>query len=82
MHYYFHTADGSRDRDEEGMDLPDHNAARRQAITYAGECMHYEPDILANRDFRVEVTDADDKLLFTVITLAIDAPAAEARSVK
>jgi len=36
--------------------------------------MHDNPDILEDHDFRVEVTDTRGLLLFTVITIAINAP--------
>jgi hypothetical protein len=75
MKYYFHTADGSRDRDTDGTELPNLAAARRQAIIYAGDCMSHDPEILNESDFRVEVTDENDLLLITVITLAVNAPA-------
>ena len=75
--YFFHTADGTRDWDAEGMELPDGGAARKAAIRYAGAVMNDEPDVLWDgRDFRVEVTDAERHLLFTVITLAVDSPEA------
>ncbi|MDO6416765.1 hypothetical protein Q4F19_20440 [Sphingomonas sp. BIUV-7] len=75
MRYYFHTADGSRDRDTTGTELPNLNAARKQAIMFAGECMAFDPDILSDHhDFRVEVTDKRDMILFTIITLAVNAP--------
>ena len=75
--FFFHTADGSRDRDETGTDLPSLHAARAHDITYAGECLTHEPSVLwEGRDFRVEVTDESGTLVFTIITLAIDAPAA------
>ena len=79
--YFFHTADGSRARDTTGTELAGHSEARREAITYLAACMRENPNLLANgRDFRVEVTNAGDLLLFTVIALAIDAPASsEAR---
>jgi hypothetical protein len=74
--YFFNTADGTRDRDAVGVQLRDDAAARKQAIKYAGEVMHDEPDVLWDgREFRVEVVNEKDDLLFTVITLAVDAPA-------
>lgn len=77
-HYYFHTADGRRDRDRQGAELADHRAARKQAIRFAGAILDSEPEVLWDgRDFRVEVTDEAGQLLFTVITLAVDAPASE-----
>ncbi len=73
--YFFHTADGSRNRDTEGTELLNHDVARVQAIKYAGALLTDEPDVLrGSRDFRIEVTDNTDILLFTVIMLAFDAP--------
>ncbi len=75
MHFYFHTADGGRERDREGVDLADPASARREAIKYAGAVMADQPDVLWDgRDFRVEVTDEKDLLLYTIIMLAVDAP--------
>jgi hypothetical protein len=75
--YFFSTADGERDKDDEGSELPDLSAARVAAIKYAGAIMEHEPAVLWDgRDFRVEVTDEHDMLLFTIITLAVNAPAA------
>jgi hypothetical protein len=76
--YFFATADGSRERDDEGLELSDNNAARRAAIRYAGAIMEGDPNVLWDgQDFRIEVTDEKGRLLFTVITLAVDAPASE-----
>lgn len=73
--YYFHTASGSRQRDREGMECNDAHAARVEAIRFAGALMADEPDVLWDgRDFRVEVTDEDQRLVCTVISLAVDAP--------
>jgi hypothetical protein len=74
--YYFHTVDGGRDRDHEGTELKDLASARVQAIKFTGDIMSDQPEVLWDgRDFRVEVTDDDDTLLFTIITLAVNAPA-------
>ena len=73
--YFFHTADGSRERDVVGVELADLPDARRQAVAFLGECMRDNPNILEDHDFRVEVTDIRGLLLFTVITIAINAPA-------
>jgi hypothetical protein len=76
--YFFHTADGSRERDSDGMLLVSLDAARVQAIRFAGEVLSTEPEVLWDgKDFRIEVTDDKDMLLFTVVTLAINAPASE-----
>ncbi|MDB5738511.1 MAG: hypothetical protein JWO65_2179 [Sphingomonas bacterium] len=71
--YFFSTGGGEREVDEEGLDLRDHAAARVAAIKHAGTIMENEPDV--GRDFRVEVTDDRGLLLFTIIALAVNAPA-------
>jgi hypothetical protein len=74
--YFFHTADGSRDRDEDGVDLPDIQAARIEAIRYAGEMLTQHPDLLGGaHDFCVEVVNEDEKLLFKVVARAMNATA-------
>ena len=73
--FYFDTADGSRDRDTVGTILKDQAEARVEAIKFAGEVMTSQPDVLWDgHDFRVEVSSEDQKLLFTIIALAVDAP--------
>ena len=75
MRYFFHTADGSRDRDTVGTELPDHRAARIQAAKFAGACMSDSPaELWETGDFRVEVTDERDALLFVIISIAVAAP--------
>jgi hypothetical protein len=74
--YFFSTGGGEREVDEEGLDLRDHAAARVAAIKHAGTIMENEPDVLWDgRDFRVEVADDRGLLLFTIIALAVNAPA-------
>jgi hypothetical protein len=73
--YHFNTVDGGRHRDIEGVELSDDDAARKEGIRFAGSVLAHEPDALWDgRDFRVEVTDHQHTLLFTIITLAVDAP--------
>ena len=74
--YFFHTADGIRVRDTVGIELSGHAAARVQAIELTGRLLSDEPDYLSDgHDFRVEVTDRAGSLLFTILTMAINAPA-------
>lgn len=74
--YFFNTADGSRDRDVEGTELADLNAARKEAIQFTGAVLRDDPDrIWDGRDFRVDVSDENDTSLLIVITMAIDAVA-------
>lgn len=73
--YHFHCADGARDTDVDGTELENDEAARAAAISFAGETLRHSPNSLWEKGhWRVEVTDADNALLFTVITLAVDAP--------
>lgn len=74
--YYFHTTDGTVERDTEGMECADLTEVRQRAIRYAGDIMSDEPEVLWDgRDFRVEATNEAGDLLFTIVTLAINAPA-------
>jgi hypothetical protein len=73
--YFFHTADGSVDRDTEGQELRDANAARTQAVKFAADCLADNPEFLwQSCDFRVDVTDEADLTVFTLITIALDGP--------
>ena len=74
--FFFNTADGSRDCDELGVELPNGSAARVEAIRYAGSLLADQPNMLWDgRDFRVEVVNEDQQLVCTVITLAVASPA-------
>ncbi|MDO6415683.1 hypothetical protein Q4F19_14935 [Sphingomonas sp. BIUV-7] len=73
--YFFSTANGERHPDDEGLDLPNHAAARVAAIKYAGAIMENEPDVLWDgQSFQVEVTDDRGLILFTIVSIAINAP--------
>ena len=72
--FFFHTADGSRQRDTQGIVLSDESVARREAVRVSGALLNDAPELLGEgHDFRVEVTDETGKLVLTVITLAIQA---------
>jgi hypothetical protein len=76
--YFFHAVNGGRDRDTAGMELPDEAAARTEAIRFAGSILANEPAVLCGGGgFRIEATDQTQRLLLTVIALAIDAPLVE-----
>lgn len=73
--YHFHSADGERVQDRDGIELADDREARTEAVRFAGAALAQAPDQLWDSGhWRVEVTDHDDELLFTVITLAVAAP--------
>ncbi|HET6526862.1 DUF6894 family protein [Sphingopyxis sp.] len=72
--YFFHTRDGKRDLDDDGMELPDAGAARREAVRFGGSLLNDDPDMLSNdHGLRVEAVDEDGALCFAVIILAVDA---------
>ena len=73
--YHFGSVDGHREPDKEGMELSNLEAAKAHAMEYAGDVLKSDPAVLwRHGQWRVEVTDDNGELLFTVITLAIDAP--------
>lgn len=73
--YFFHCADGARDPDRDGTVLADDAAAQVAAVTFAGETLQHSPGSLWEKgQWRVEVTGDEGALLFTVITIAVDAP--------
>jgi hypothetical protein len=77
MRYFFHLVDGFYAPDHEGTELPDHDAARAAASGYAAEVLRKNAQaIWQGHEVRVEVLDAAKRLLFTVLILGIDAPAA------
>ncbi|MGV3729840.1 MAG: DUF6894 family protein [Sphingopyxis sp.] len=72
--YYFHTCDGTQDIDRIGHELPDDNAARREAVRYGGGLLCDDPGIIGCDDeLRITVTKEDGSLSCAVIILAIDA---------
>jgi hypothetical protein len=73
--YFFHCADGVRIPDDRGTVLPSVAAAHLEAIAFAGATLRDQPQELWNKgSWRVEVTDEAKRLLFTVITFAVEAP--------
>jgi hypothetical protein len=73
--YHFHSANGQREPDLEGMELADDCAAQMAAVQYAGDVLRSDgPSVWSHGHWRVEVTNGDGELLFTVITLGVDAP--------
>ena len=73
--YHFHVASGRRLTDGDGFELPNDKAAHLEAIRFAGEMLRDQPDVLWDTgQWRVEVCDEQNALLFTVIVLGVDAP--------
>lgn len=72
--YFFHTCDGSCDRDEVGVELVSAAAARREAIRYGGSLLQDDPDIIgAAHGLRVDVIDEDGQFCAAVLIHAVDA---------
>lgn len=70
--YFFHTMDGQRHIDDEGWELPDDNAARREAVRYGGSLLVDDPDMLLGpKDFRLDVSDEEGALRFAVVMVAV-----------
>lgn len=58
--YYFHLHNGAVARDEEGLELPDLDAARQEAIKAARELMGEDIKAgLLRLGHRIEIRDAD-----------------------
>lgn len=73
--YHFHTADGRKCSDDEGVELAGDGDAKQQAVKFAGQMVGDNPDELwRDGQFRIEVTNDDNALLWTIITLAVEAP--------
>ena len=76
MLYFFNLAGAIYDPAVEGIELPSLKAARLEAVRYIAEIIRDRPDVVwAGEEVRVEVTDAQQLVLFTVIVFGVDAAA-------
>jgi hypothetical protein len=74
--FFFNQIDGEHKPDDEGLEFPSLDEARTEAVRYAGKVLCDQPGVVwQGDDFRVEVTDENQLLLFTVIVVGVDAPA-------
>jgi hypothetical protein len=77
MRFFFNLAGAVYDPDNEGLQLASLSAARTMAVQAAAELIRDRPEIVwAGEEARVEVTDDNQLLLFTVIVLGVDSAAA------
>jgi hypothetical protein len=75
MRYFFNQIDGELKTDDVGLEFASMSDARVQAVQYAGEVLRDHPTLIwKGEDFRVEVTDENRLVLFTVIVVGVDAP--------
>ena len=76
MRFFFNQQNGEYKPDDEGMEFGTVNEARIEAVRYAAEVMRDHPTLIwTGQDFRMEVTNSDRLLLFTVVVVGVDAPA-------
>lgn len=73
--YFFHVQDGHTFIDDEGVELPDLNAARAQAVTASGEALRNGagPSMWNGTPWKMWVTDDSNETLFTLNFSAMDA---------
>jgi hypothetical protein len=74
--YFFDIHDGVHDVDNEGTELHGIDEARRQAAKMAGRLLSDNAQKFWSGDeWKITVRDERDLVLFTLIFLAVDAPA-------
>jgi hypothetical protein len=77
MRFFFNLAGAVYDPDNEGIELESMSAARIMAAQSAAELIRDRPELVwMGEEARVEVTDSNRLLLFTVIVIGVDSPAA------
>jgi hypothetical protein len=77
MRFYFHLAGAVQNPDNEGIELASISEARTMAVQSAAELIRDRPHVVwAGEEVRLEVTDSNQLLLFTVIVFGVDAAAA------
>lgn len=82
MRYFFNLAGAIHDPDDHGAELADAKAARIFAVVHASEIIRDRPELVwLGDEVRVEVTDEQKAMLFTVIVLGVE-PSAETASPK
>jgi len=77
MARYFFTLNDGLPPDDEGIELADIASAEREAVGMAADLLKDRPETLAQRsDWTISVTDQSGLLLFQIIIVATEAPAA------
>jgi hypothetical protein len=80
MLFFFNLAGVVYDPDVQGVELATLSDARIEAVKFAGETLKDRPQLAwLGEELRVEVTDANQLILFTIIAIGIDSPAAAGR---
>ena len=74
--FFFNEIEGEFKPDDQGVELASLDDARLEAVRYAAEVLRDRPSIVWEGDeYRIEVTNAEHLLLFTLIVVGLDAPA-------
>lgn len=80
MLYFFNIAGAIYNPDVAGVELPTMGDARIMAAQHAGQLLRDRPGLVwEGEELRVEVTDAHQLVLFTLIVLGVDSPAGSIR---
>jgi hypothetical protein len=75
MRFFFNLAGAVYDPDNDGYELPSLGDARLMAATHAGEFLRDRPGVVwGGEELRIEVTDENQLVLFTLIVLGVDSP--------
>ncbi|MEG3089376.1 DUF6894 family protein [Sphingomonas sp. PB4P5] len=75
MQCFFNLAGAVYDPDDEGTEMASLGDARIEAARYIAGLIRDQPDVVwSGEEVRVEVTDSDQQILFTVIVIGVDAP--------
>jgi hypothetical protein len=81
MKCFFNLAGAVYDPDKVGIELESIREVRVMAARHIAEVIQDMPDLLwAGNEIRLEVTDANRMLLFTIVTFGIDAPTIRGQS--
>jgi len=74
--YFFKTHGAQNLNDDEGIDFPDADAARLEAVKFVGTCLNDRPYLLSeSRDLRVELRDEDGEFVSMITVFVTNDPA-------
>ncbi len=74
--FFFHVHDGATDQDEDGTELPDLTAARKEAVRLAGELLVADSAKFWDEEhWSIDIADELGLVLFTLTFFATHAPA-------
>jgi hypothetical protein len=80
MLYFFNLAGAVYDPDVQGVELSTLSEARVLAAQHAAEVLRDRPTVVwGGEELRVEVTDARQMVLFTLIVLGVDSAYSEGK---